>query len=61
MKKSKETVLGKLIALDLKSDENVNIKNEKERENLIHFLMNQCLADPSLKDKEGNDAFSEAK
>ena len=23
--------------------------------------MNQCLADPSLKDKEGNDAFSEAK
>ena len=60
MKDSRETVLSKLLALDLKSSENIDIKNEQEREALIQFLMIDCYADPSLKDKNGQDSFHKA-
>ena len=61
MKESGETVLSKLLTLDLKSSENIDIRNEQEREALIQFLMVDCYADPSLKDKNGQDSFHKAK
>ena len=61
MSESKETVLHKLIYLDVTQKTCAGITSEAIREQLIDFLMNDCKAATTKKDKLENTPFDAAR